>query len=154
MKKFLKYSCIIALLIFLLAITVSGHSGRTDSNGGHYNHSTGEYHYHHGSSAHQHYDMDGDGVIDCPYEFKDKTLGHILLTILKIIWKSLEFSVMGLIVWVWVFIGLFNLLSWICEKILKKEEYESAILKITIVIIAVVVVIIATFTVLGSEGII
>lgn len=25
-----------------------GHSGRTDKNGGHYNHKTGEYHYHNG----------------------------------------------------------------------------------------------------------
>lgn len=38
------------------------HSGRTDGNGGHYNRSTGEYHYHHGYSAHQH----PNGV--CPYE--------------------------------------------------------------------------------------
>lgn len=32
------------------------------------NHSTGEYHYHHGFSEHQHYDMDGDGIDDCPYD--------------------------------------------------------------------------------------
>jgi hypothetical protein len=37
------------------------HSGRTDSSGGHYDRSTGEYHYHHGHSAHQH----PNGV--CPY---------------------------------------------------------------------------------------
>lgn len=49
------------------------HPGRTDSNGGHYDRSTGEYHYHHGYSAHQHYDMDGDGKKDCPYDFHDKT---------------------------------------------------------------------------------
>ena len=30
------------------------HSGGTDSNGGHYNRYTGEYHYHHGEKAHQH----------------------------------------------------------------------------------------------------
>jgi len=37
-------------LFFLLFISVTtfcyGHSGRTDANGGHYNHSTGVYHYH------------------------------------------------------------------------------------------------------------
>lgn len=56
-----------------LTITASAHSGRTDSKGGHWNRSTGEYHYHHGYSAHQHKDMDGDGKLDCPYEFDDNT---------------------------------------------------------------------------------
>ena len=66
------------LLNFLLTfpIYVYAHPGRTDSAGGHTNHSTGEYHYHHGYSAHDHYDMDGDGVSDCPYDFVDKTNHH------------------------------------------------------------------------------
>lgn len=51
------------LIIFIGLFTISfAHSGRTDSSGGHYNRSTGEYHYHHGYSAHQHY----NGI--CPYE--------------------------------------------------------------------------------------
>lgn len=37
-----------------LSVLCFAHSGRTDSNGGHYNRSTGEYHYHHGYPAHQH----------------------------------------------------------------------------------------------------
>lgn len=63
------------LLAFLLLLspTVLAHRGKTDANGGHYDRSTGEYHYHHGYPAHQHYDMDGDGIIDCPYDFDDKT---------------------------------------------------------------------------------
>lgn len=60
-------------VIICLSITVYAHPGRTDSNGGHYNRTTGEYHYHHGQPAHQHYDMDGDGTIDCPYDFKNKS---------------------------------------------------------------------------------
>jgi hypothetical protein len=52
---------------------VKAHSGRTDSKGGHHDRSDGSYHYHHGYSAHDHYDMDGDGKKDCPYEFDDKT---------------------------------------------------------------------------------
>ena len=68
---------LILLLFFLitssLTLTVYAHPGRTDSNGGHYNRSTGEYHYHHGYPAHDHYDIDGDGTIDCPYAFEDKT---------------------------------------------------------------------------------
>ena len=64
---------ILALIIVLgmVTITVSGHQGRTDSDGGHYDRTTGKYHWHHGASAHQHYDMDGDGDLDCPYDFKE-----------------------------------------------------------------------------------
>lgn len=50
------------LLVMLLAFTGTAHSGRTDGNGGHYDRSTGEYHYHHGEPAHQH----EDGM--CPYD--------------------------------------------------------------------------------------
>lgn len=52
------------------------HGGRTDGNGGHYDRSSGEYHYHHGYSAHDHYDMDGDGIVDCPYTIKKNTSGN------------------------------------------------------------------------------
>ena len=66
-----------AMLIFILlpsiTLTVYAHPGRTDGSGGHTDHSTGEYHYHHGYPAHDHYDMDGDGIVDCPYDFDDKT---------------------------------------------------------------------------------
>ena len=57
-------------LVAVLASFTFVHSGRTDGNGGHYNRSTGEYHYHHGYSAHDHYDINGDGIVDCPYSFK------------------------------------------------------------------------------------
>lgn len=59
MKKVL-----VALIILIpLLITIAySHSGRTDSAGGHYDRSTGEYHYHHGYPAHQH----PNGI--CPYE--------------------------------------------------------------------------------------
>lgn len=61
------------LCLFLLCPSALAHGGKTDANGGHYDRSTGEYHYHHGYPAHQHYDMDGDGVVDCPYNFDDQT---------------------------------------------------------------------------------
>lgn len=58
MKKIILY----IFIIIILFVPVSfAHSGRTDSNGGHYDRSTGEYHYHHGYSAHQHI----NGI--CPY---------------------------------------------------------------------------------------
>lgn len=59
--------------LYFLITPVLAHSGRTDSNGGHWDRSTGQYHYHHGHPAHQHYDMDGDGILDCPYTFKGTT---------------------------------------------------------------------------------
>ena len=57
----------LVLAVSLCIGSASAHPGRTDANGGHYNHSTGEYHYHHGYPAHQHI----DGV--CPYDYDDRT---------------------------------------------------------------------------------
>lgn len=67
------FSLVIALVICLqIPAVVFAHPGRTDTDGGHTDHETGEYHYHHGYPAHQHYDMDGDGTVDCPYKFRDQ----------------------------------------------------------------------------------
>lgn len=71
MKKF--FYCLVLLLFFISVPSAASHPGRTDSSGGHYDKSTGEYHYHHGYEAHQHYDMDGDGIPDCPYDYEDRT---------------------------------------------------------------------------------
>lgn len=61
----------IAIALFLTAMIccVAGfaHPGRTDANGGHWNRSTGTYHYHHGYPEHQH----TNGI--CPYDFDDQT---------------------------------------------------------------------------------
>lgn len=54
-------------LALLLALPSYAHPGDLDSKGGHYDRSTGEYHYHHGYPAHQH-----TGGI-CPYDFDDQT---------------------------------------------------------------------------------
>lgn len=61
MKKFIILTTIIVLILSFSVVSFA-HSGRTDSNGGHMNHSTGEYHYHHGKPAHQH----SNGR--CPYD--------------------------------------------------------------------------------------
>lgn len=59
---------ITAIFCLILVITpASAHPGRTDANGGHWDHSTGEFHYHHGYPAHQH----TNGV--CPYDYDDQT---------------------------------------------------------------------------------
>lgn len=60
-------TAIFLLLLILLCIPAAAHSGGTDENGGHIDHSTGEYHYHHGYPAHQH-----DGGV-CPYNFVNKS---------------------------------------------------------------------------------
>ena len=76
-KKYILFPLCICILSF---ITVSAHSGKTDADGGHIDHSTGDYHYHHGYPAHDHYDMDGDGDLDCPYDFdvkKDSNSGGL-----------------------------------------------------------------------------
>lgn len=58
---------LLCCLSLLFTVPVSAHPGKTDASGGHYNHSTGEYHYHHGFPAHQH----TNGV--CPYDLVDVT---------------------------------------------------------------------------------
>ncbi len=64
MRKTFAY---ILLFIVLINCICYAHPGKTDKNGGHYVSGTGEYHYHHGYSAHYH----TGGV--CPYDFEDKT---------------------------------------------------------------------------------
>lgn len=62
--------CVFLLFLLLLLLPygyVYSHSGDTDANGGHYDRSTGTYHYHHGYPAHQH--VNGK----CPYNYDDKT---------------------------------------------------------------------------------
>jgi len=40
-----------ALFFLSISLIASSHSGRTDSSGGHYNRSTGDYHYHGGGKS-------------------------------------------------------------------------------------------------------
>lgn len=63
---------IVACLLLAICITsvAFAHSGRTDGSGGHWNHSTGEYHYHHGKPEHDHI----NGI--CPYDYEDTTSHH------------------------------------------------------------------------------
>ena len=62
-------SLFVAIALFLsLSVVAYAHPGGTDSDGGHTNHSTGESHSPHGYPEHQHYDIDGDGDLDCPYK--------------------------------------------------------------------------------------
>lgn len=52
MKKIVLKILIIFIILILFVVDISfAHPGRTDSNGGHYNRSTGEYHYHNDGSS-------------------------------------------------------------------------------------------------------
>ena len=64
MRKFILF---FLLLLLCFPIVSLAHPGRTDADGGHFDNSTGEYHYHHGYPAHQH----TDGI--CPYDYDDQT---------------------------------------------------------------------------------
>lgn len=50
-KKYLLLICILLVLFLASVVSVFAHPGRTDSNGGHWNRSTGTYHYHTGEYA-------------------------------------------------------------------------------------------------------
>lgn len=69
MKKVFKTSLILISIVIIISgscVAVFAHPGKTDSDGGHFDRSTGEYHYHHGYPAHQHengtrpYDFDNN----------------------------------------------------------------------------------------------
>lgn len=66
-RKTYIYIVLCLLSVCVATILAFAHGGKTDANGGHYDRSTGEYHYHHGYPAHQH----TNGV--CPYDYDDKT---------------------------------------------------------------------------------
>lgn len=66
MKKAFKIFLIVLSTIIIISgscVVVFAHPGKTDSDGGHFDRSTGEYHYHHGYPAHQHENG------SCPYDF-------------------------------------------------------------------------------------
>lgn len=64
MRKIILFSL---LMILCFPAASFAHSGGTDANGGHYDRSTGEYHFHHGYPAHQH----TNGI--CPYDYDNQT---------------------------------------------------------------------------------
>lgn len=68
MKKILSF----ILIILMICPLTLAHPGRTDGKGGHYNRSTGEYHYHHGYPPHDH----ENGI--CPYDYDDNTNSNSL----------------------------------------------------------------------------
>lgn len=172
MKKILQIACITILCMLFFSLIASAHSGKTDSNGGHYDSSTGEYHYHHGYPAHQHYDIDGDGIIDCPYKFNDKTnhngsnnkpsnnnSGSKNKLTVGIVFKIIGISLLALLlssafVIPLAYTLLNELISVLYKKLFKAELKDSTSSYISIGIVVIVVVAIVSISVLKSENVI
>ncbi len=73
------------VFIFLFGTVLSqAHSGDTDKDGGHYDHRSGEYHYHHSFKAHQH--PNGECPLDAFWNVKKRkyeicAAGAVLLSL-------------------------------------------------------------------------
>lgn len=70
-KKHIKSLICIILSFLFFSNIILAHAGKTDINGGHYNTTTNEYHYHHGYSAHYHI----NGI--CPYNYTNRESNDI-----------------------------------------------------------------------------
>lgn len=164
----------------VLACAIIFHSGRTDEWGGHYDHSTGEYHYHHGYPAHDHYDIDGDGTVDCPYKFDDNTIHKnpkssenkdnavdktdkpstnnkkakiAFNDILEVIFASFCFYIIGLFFCELVVIPL---IDWLTKKLTKSElmiSESEKLQKFESIVIGALSLVIATFLMLRDKGV-
>ena len=133
-KKILKTIISFGLAIIMSFSIVTAHSGRTDSSGGHYNRSTGEYHYHHGHPAHDH----ENGI--CPYKSNSKTnsssstttsttnqkeekitIGKVFSYIFLFVFIGIPYILAIIaVVCSWVIIPLMNLWDWFKKKFNKK----------------------------------
>ncbi len=67
-RRFCVWICV--LILCAVPFAALAHSGGTDGAGGHYDHYTGEYHYHHGYPAHQHENG------KCPYDYDNNVKRH------------------------------------------------------------------------------
>lgn len=82
MKKHILLIVFCIVVLFTFPLVAYAHPGGTDEDGGHFDKSTGEYHYHHGEPAHQHqggeceYEVDRYEVNE--YDKPNRLLGSIL----------------------------------------------------------------------------
>lgn len=167
MSKIIKIIINIMLCLCLLTMPTHAHSGRTDSSGGHYNHSTGKYHYHHGYPAHSHYDIDGDGTIDCPYKSQGTTTNKakqkittndIINSIVAIILVSAITLVFGIyfewfcIIQIIIMLPIKALIEKYCNKE-SKQHILNQCETIVLYAIAIASVIIIALSILSSKGI-
>ena len=119
--KFLLCAILILSLVICLVLPVLAHSGKTNSDGGHYDSDTGEYHYHHGYPAHQH--TGGK----CPYDYDDNTNHNSGSSSTSSNTKSDEPDIFGFIM---VSLGLgilfFLIASFVCSKMKTETSCKAA----------------------------
>lgn len=85
-KNIINIKIFFIFLVLLVSISIEAfaHPGSLDENGGHYNHSTGEYHYHDGLHTESDYDEnDSDNSISNskktgPFDRSKEVIGDIL----------------------------------------------------------------------------
>lgn len=133
-----------SIIIGLLSTIAYAHSGKTDEYGGHYDNSTGEYHYHHGYPAHQH----TNGI--CPYDFDDKTDKNTDKRTIQ----NLDFKSFGQIYWtIIVTIFIISCLIIIASELMINKGVKSLkdsffILFMVLVIAAIIIA--STVWILGN----
>lgn len=115
MRKSIFLLMVCLIFFSFVSIHAYAHSGGTDGSGGHYNHSTGEYHYHHGKPAHDH----KNGV--CPYDSSAETEDQ------------------------WVVVLISSAVAWLCGLIFKEHAdfmwwiYAIGIIGMIVSVIAFIV---------------
>lgn len=161
MNKKILFFCFSSICLFLFfSIIVTAHPGRTDSAGGHYDYSTGEYHYHHGYSAHQHkngvcpYDNDNKSKSDnTPSSDNDTTVEYIN-SIKKLDFEEIWVAILCLILISFLATIIASLFYWLFLKIpyiAKKEEESTDSNKWNIVYFSVLLFIIFIFLCVTSD---
>lgn len=74
--------------IFLISTLATAHSGRTDSSGGHYNRSTGEYHSHNSGYSKPSSPSFFDSLIDKYFDYSDEPVRYFSIKIPACVGKS------------------------------------------------------------------
>lgn len=136
-KKYFVFICALFFTVAFIGSIVYAHPGGTDSNGGHYDRSTGEYHYHHGYPAHQH--TNGE----CPYDFDDITNESES--------QNLNFNNSDHIYWATIVaIFIISCLIIVISQLMLNEGIKNSLLWLFIILMIALVIIGSTLWLLGN----
>lgn len=131
------------LLLILASVFLSAHSGRTDSDGGHYNRTTGEYHYHNGGDDYNnyvdepYYEDSRPVYLNKNYTEKDETSiwGYVFL----------YFLLVGLVygIYSYLILGLRKIYSFFIQKEL--EEYELGNIELSMIYLIPLIIMLSLY---------
>lgn len=114
-KKLASMLLLIVMLICMFIVPCFAHSGGTDANGGHYDSTTGKYHYHCGGNpAHQH----TNGV--CPYDGDSNNSEDKGMEGGGLLYNALLAGTVGVII-----TGIAALINWLIKGGKKKEPSKT-----------------------------